>query len=93
MGCSTYALYIVSHRQGTKGFTNQWPFQQIKKLSYTLAGGHAIYTMACNSNAAADATGRWLSSKDSPHQTMRAHMEKELLRMISHKRRLVVKTA
>ena len=64
-----------------------------KMLSYTLVGSHAIYTMACNSNSAADATDSWLSSKDSPHQTIRAHMEKELLRMISHKRRLVVKIA
>ena len=48
--------------------------------------------MACNSNAAA-ATGSWLSSKNSPHQTIRAHMEKELLRVISHKRRLVAKIA
>ena len=48
--------------------------------------------MACNSNAAA-AIGNWLSSKNSPHQTIRAHMEKELLRMIYHKRRLVAKIA
>ena len=48
--------------------------------------------MACNSNAAA-AIASWLSSKNSPHQTigLRAHMEKELLRMNSHKRRLVAK--
>ena len=63
-------------------------FNKLKRLSYTLVGGHAIYTMACNSNAAA-AIGSWLSSKNSPHQTIRAHMEKELLRMISHKSRLV----
>ena len=61
-------------------------------LKYTLVGGHAIYTMACNSNAAA-AIGSWLSSKNSPHQTIRAHIEKELLRMISHKRCLVAKIA
>ena len=46
--------------------------------------------MACHSNAAA-AIASWLSSKNSPHQTIRAHMEKELLRMISHKRRLFAK--
>ena len=67
-------------------------FNKLKKLSYTLVGGHAIYTMACDSNAAA-AIGSWLSSKRSPHQTIRAHKEKELLRMISHKRRLVAKIA
>ena len=39
-------MYLVCHRQSTKGFTSQWSFQQIKKLSYTLFGGHAIYTMA-----------------------------------------------
>ena len=48
--------------------------------------------MACNSNAAA-AIASWLSSTNSPHQTMRAHMEKELLRMISHKRHLVATIA
>ena len=42
---------------------------------YTLVGSHAIYTMACNSNAAA-AIGSWLPSKNSHHQTTRAHMEK-----------------
>ena len=57
-----------------------------------LVGGHAIYSMACHSNAAA-AIGSWLSSKMSPHKTIRAHMEKELLRMNSHKRRLVAKIA
>ena len=67
-------------------------FNKLQKLSYTLVGGHAIYTMACNSNAAA-AIGSWLSSKNSPHQTIRAHIEKELLRMIYHKRRLVAQTA
>ena len=35
-------MYLFSHRQSTKGFTSQWSFQQIKKLSYTLVGGHAI---------------------------------------------------
>ena len=33
-----------------------------------------IYIMACNSNAAA-AIGSCLSSKNSPHQTIRAHTE------------------
>ena len=48
--------------------------------------------MVCNSNADAD-IGSWLSSQNSPLQTIRAHMEKELLWMISHKRRLVAKIA
>ena len=48
--------------------------------------------MACKSNAAA-AIGSWLSSKNSPHQTIRAYNEKELLRMISHKKRLFAKIA
>ena len=63
-----------------KGFTSQWSLSTNQKsyLKYTLVGVHAIYTMACNSNAAA-AIGSWLSSKNSPHQTIRAHIEKELL--------------
>ena len=48
--------------------------------------------MACNSNAAA-AIGSWLSTKNSPHKTIRAHIEKELLRMISYKRCIVAKLA
>ena len=82
-------MYLVCHRQSTKGFTSQWSFQQIKKVIL-----HAIWRSRYrpiyhgNSNAAA-AIGSWLSSKNSPHQTIRAHVEKELLRMISHKRRLV----
>ena len=75
-----------------KGSPVNGHFIKLKKLSYTLVGGHAIYTMACNSNAAA-AIDSWLSSKNSPHQTTLAHMEKELLRMISHKRLLVAKIA
>ena len=75
-----------------KGSPVNGHFNKLKQLSYTLVGGHAIYTMACNSNAAA-ATGSWLSLKNSPHQTIRANMEKELLRVISHKRRLVAKLA
>ena len=34
---------------------------------------------------------RWLSSKNSPHQTIRAHMEKELLTYDFSKRRLAAK--
>ena len=76
-----------------KGSPVNGHFKKLKKLSYTLVGGHARYTMACNSNAAA-AIGSWLSSKRSPHQAIRAHMEKiELLRMFSHKRRLIAKIA
>ena len=74
-----------------KGSPVNGHFNNLKKLSYTLVGGHAIYNMACNSNAAA--LGSWLFSKNSPHQTIRAHMEKELLRMIYHKRRIVAKIA
>ena len=75
-------LYLVCHRQSTKGFTSQWAFQQIKK-TILHASWRSRY-MACNSNAAA-AIASWLS-KNSPHQTV-------LLRMISHKRRLVAKIA
>ena len=86
-------LYLDCHKQSTKGFTSQWSFEQIKKkLSYTLVGGHAIYNMACNWNDDA-AIGSWLYSKNSPHHTIRPRIEKELLRMISHKRRLVAKIA
>ena len=93
MGCSTYPVLRLSQTEHqTKGSPVNGHLNKLKKLSYTLAGGHAIYTMACHSNAAA-AIGNWLSSKNSPHQTIRAHMEKELLRMISHKRRLVAKIA
>ena len=87
-------LYLVCHRQSTKGFTSQWLFQQIKKWRSRYIFIYIyiyVYNMACNSNAAA--IGNWLSPKNSPHQTIRAHMEKELLRMISHKRRLVAKIA
>ena len=55
-----------------------------KMLSDTLVGRHA--TMACNSNAAAAAIDSWLSSK-----TIRAHVAKELLRMIADKSRFVAK--
>ena len=100
MGCSTYHVPCLSHsehervhqschKQSTKGFTSQWSFQQIKKVIL-----HAIwrsrYIYHGNSNAAAAAIGSWLSSKNSPHQTIRAHMEKELLRMISHNNRRLV---
>ena len=50
--------------------------------------GSALVPWNANSNAAV-AIGSWLSSKNSTHQKIRDHMEKELLRMISHKRRLV----
>ena len=83
------AMYLVCHRQSTKGFTSQWSFQQIKKVILQ-ASWRSRYIYHGDSNAAAAAAiGSWLSSKNSPHQTIRAHMEKELLRMISHKRRLV----
>ena len=61
--------YLVCHRQTGH-------FNKLKKLSYTLVGDHTtyIYTMACNSNAAA-AIGSWFFSKNNPHQTIRAHME------------------
>ena len=52
-------------------------FNKLKKLSHTLVGRHA--TVACNSNAAAAAAiESWLSSK-----TIRAHVAKELLRMMA----------
>ena len=40
--------------------------------------------MACNSNncVATVDSNCWLSSKNSPHQTMCAHMEEDLLRRI-----------
>ena len=43
-----------------KGSPVNGHFNKLKKLSYTLVGGYAIYTMACNSNAAA-AIRSWLS--------------------------------
>ena len=50
-------------------------------------------TMACNSNyVTVDSVG-WLSSKNSPHETMGAHMEEKLLRMIAANRRFVAKIA
>ena len=76
---SNQCTFLVTDR-APKGSPVNGRFNKLKKLSYTLVGGHAIYTMACNSNAAADATGSWLSSKNSPHQTIHAHMENELLR-------------
>ena len=81
-------MYLVCHRQSTKGFTSEWSFQQIKKVILH-ASWRSRYIYHGDSNAAAAAIGSWLSSKNSPHQTIRAHMEKELLRMISHKKRLV----
>ena len=91
--CVPLSLYLVCHRQSTKGFTSQLSFQQIYKVILHVSWrSRYIYTMACNSNAAA-AIGSWLSSKNSPHETIRAHLEKDLLQMISHKRRLVAKIA
>ena len=88
----TWACTLFVTDIAPKGSPVNGHFNKLKKLSYTLVGGHAIYTMACNSNAAA-AIGGWLSSKNSPHQTIRTHMENELLRTISHKRRLVANIA
>ena len=85
-------LYLVCPDRAPKGSPVNGHFNKLKKLSYTPVGRHAIYTMAWNSNAVA-AIGSWLSPKSSPHQTIRAQMEKELLRMISHKIRLVAKIA
>ena len=50
--------------------------------------------MACNSNYVATVYC-WLSSKNSPHQTMCAHMEEEILRRssIAANRRVVAKIA
>ena len=69
------------------GHFNKLKSYLTRKLEVALYIHHGLH-----SNAAA-AIGSWLSSKNSPHQTIRAHMEKELLRMISHKRRLVAKIA
>ena len=86
-------LYLVCPDRAPKGSPVNGHFNKLKKLSYTPVGRHAIYyIMAWNSNAAA-AIGSWLSSKNSHHQTIRGQMEKKLLRMISHKRRLVAKIA
>ena len=50
--------------------------------------------MACNSNYVATVDSNcWLSSENSPHQTMCAHMEEELLRRIAANRRIVAKIA
>ena len=50
--------------------------------------------MACNSNDVATVDSScWLSSKNSHHQTMCAHMEEELLRRIAANRRFVAKLA
>ena len=66
-------------------------FNKLKKLSHTLVGGHAIYnTMARNSNAAA---ARPLVILEEQSSSDGAHIEKELLRMLSHNRRLVAKIA
>ena len=119
----TITLFVTD--RAPKGSPVNGHFNKLKRLSYTLDGGHAIYTMACSSNAAAT-IGSWLSSSVlirrylltwrsryiyhglqfecccyyrqlviliSTHQTILAHMEKELLRMISHKGRLVAKIA
>ena len=48
--------------------------------------------MACNSNYVTTVDSScWLSSKNSPHQTMGAHVEEELLRRIADDRRIVAK--
>ena len=66
-----------------------------KWLSVTLVGGHTtVTTMARNSNYSTTVdSNRWLSSKKSPHQTMCAHMEEELLRRIAANRCIVAKIA
>ena len=69
-----FTMYLVCHRQSTKGFIRQWSFQQIKKvILHASWRSRYIYTMACNSNVAA-AFGSWLSLKNSLHQTIRAHV-------------------
>ena len=46
--------------------------------------------MTCNSNYVAIVDSNcWLSSKNSPHQKMFAHIEEELLRRIAANRRFV----
>ena len=50
--------------------------------------------MACNSNYVAIVDSNcWLSSKNSPHQKMFAHIEEELLRRIAANRRFVANIA
>ena len=50
--------------------------------------------MACNSKYVATVDSNcWLSSKNSPHQTMCAHVDEELLRRIAANRRFVAKIA
>ena len=66
-----------------------------KKLSDTLVRGHTtMTTMACNSNYVTTVDSNcWLSLKNSPHQTMCANMEEELLRRIAANRRFIAKIA
>ena len=66
-------------------------FNKSKNLSDSLFGGHT----ACNSNYVATVDSNcWLSSKNvSPHQTMCAHIEEDLLRRIAANRRFVANIA
>ena len=68
----------------------------VKKVTFTLVGGHTtVTTMACNLNYVTTVDSNcWLSSKNSPHQTVCAMaMEEELRRRIAANGRFVAKIA
>ena len=84
-----YSTLFVTDRE-VNGNLNKF-----QKFSDTLAGGQTtVTTMACNSNYVTTVYSNcWLSSKNSPRQTMCVHMEEELVRRIAANRHFVAKIA
>ena len=88
MECTTYPVPCLSQ---TEHHVNG-NFSKLKMLSDTPVGCHTA--MAYNSNyVAAVDSNCWLSSENSPYQTMCAHVEEELLQMIAANRNFVAKIA
>ena len=84
----TSMLYIVCHRQSANGSQDNGDFSKLKKLCDTLVGVTLPWLAILNDVANMDS---WLLSKNSTHQTIRAHTEKEFLRKIASNRHIVAR--
>ena len=85
-----FHLYPVDSLSQTERqrFTIQRQFQQIKKVMLYPRWNHVPWLAILNDVASMD---NRLLSKNSTHQTIRAHTEKELFRKIAANRHIVVR--
>ena len=86
-------VYVVCHRQKTKGFTSQRSFQQIKKVGpiWVTSSGSRSHEIRMLSLIVAT-MDNWLSSMNSPHQTIYVlTWRRMLLRRIAANIRIVAR--